>query len=374
MDLYIKNPTLETIGIIDAYTSLIWATRYYTAGDFELYLPATTAALKLLQIGNYVTRLDDDRAMIIEKISITTDTENGNYLTVTGRSLESLLARRIVWNLTTYAGTAEEFIRKLVNDNAIASGERKIPGLILGDSQGYAETTQKQVLGDNLYDVIVETCMAYGYGWKIALQGESFVFGLFKGVDRSYNQTENPFVVFSPEFDNLINSNYEVDFTNYANVALVAGEGEGIDQKTNTAGEASGLGRYEIFVDAGSASTNAEEEITEAEYLAILQTNGFAALAEREILKTFEGEVEPTIYQYKTDWNIGDIVQAVNEYGIHAAPRILEVIENDDDSGYKVIPTLQEWGVPNIIPGHILIDANGYALKDSNGAILIVEE
>ena len=40
MDLYILNKNFEKIGLIDTYESVIWTTRYYTYGDFELYIPA----------------------------------------------------------------------------------------------------------------------------------------------------------------------------------------------------------------------------------------------------------------------------------------------------------------------------------------------
>lgn len=46
MDLYVLNKNLETTGVIDAYESLIWTPRYYTYGDFELYLPATDYNIK----------------------------------------------------------------------------------------------------------------------------------------------------------------------------------------------------------------------------------------------------------------------------------------------------------------------------------------
>ena len=48
MDLYVLNKSLETTGVIDSYESLIWTPRYYTYGDFELYLPATDYNIKLI--------------------------------------------------------------------------------------------------------------------------------------------------------------------------------------------------------------------------------------------------------------------------------------------------------------------------------------
>lgn len=353
MELYIMNKSLETVGVIDTFTSIIWTKRHFSAGDFELYLPVTTNSINLLQTGNYIYRADDESVMIIEKIIITTDAENGNFLTVSGRSLESILARRIVWNLTVFVGYVEDFIRKLINENAIEPKEtnRTISNLILADKIGLEDRFLKQVTGDNLYEVIVEICTTYKVGWKITLnESKQFVFSLYKGVDRSYNQSENPYVIFSPEFDNLINSNYEKDTSTFLNVALVAGEGEGYNRKTQTVslGTPKDLDRFEIYVDAGNLSSNSDSEnpIDPTEYSNMLSEKGLEKLHETTVTTAFGGELETTsIYIYKTDWFIGDTVQIENEYGMTATSQILEVIESQDVSGYKVIPTFAEWEV-----------------------------
>ena len=48
MDIYVYNPDLEQLGVIDQYKSLIWANRYKDLGDCELYVPATEENLNLL--------------------------------------------------------------------------------------------------------------------------------------------------------------------------------------------------------------------------------------------------------------------------------------------------------------------------------------
>lgn len=348
MELYVMNQSYKTIAVIDTFTSVIWTKRYFTCGDFELYLPVTNELLNVLAIGNYVYRLDDDCVMIIEKIQIKTDVENGNFLIVTGRSIESILARRIVWNITNFNLNIVEVFRRLINANIINPNitERKINNFSFSSLVSSTETIQKQVTGANLMEVIVSLCMTYGFGWRIRLVNGTFIFELYEGVDRSYNQTINPYVVFSPTFDNLINSNYELDSTNYANVALVAGEGEGTARKRQIIGTASGLNRYELYVEANDLSTNTEPPLTPAEYTLALIERGKEKLAETIVSKKFEGDVEThNTYVYQRDWNIGDIVQIENEFGITATSRILEIIESEDSSGYSIIPTFEEWEV-----------------------------
>ena len=55
---------------------------------------------------------------------------------------------------------------------------------------------EAQYTGDNLYDVIQKICEEQGIGFKITLNDEKqFVFELYAGSDRSYDQTENPYVI-----------------------------------------------------------------------------------------------------------------------------------------------------------------------------------
>ena len=138
------NKSLITIGVIDTYDSVIWTKRCFSTGDFELYLPATPKNITLLQVGNYIYRSDDDTVMIIEKVQITTDYENGNYLTVSGRSLESILARRIIWKQTFYTGRFEDLIYKILNENAVnpTDTNRKISNLILDNKPGITDNNQ----------------------------------------------------------------------------------------------------------------------------------------------------------------------------------------------------------------------------------------
>ena len=81
-----------------------------------------------------------------------------------------------------------------------------------------------------------------------------FEFSLYAGLDHSYQQTTNPYVIFSPEFNNIITSTYTEDDIPFKNVALVAGVGEGDERVTISVGSASGLDRRELYVDARDIS------------------------------------------------------------------------------------------------------------------------
>lgn len=345
MLLYVLNADREIIDTVEVFKSLIWTTRFQATGDFELVLPASIKNFELFKNGKFLVRVDrPTQGMLIKNIQLQTDIENGDYLTVTGKSLSSLLEQRIIWEQTIVEGTPEECINDLVAFNLayFASQDRFIEPLTLGEYTESENTMKAQYTGDNLAETIQSICKAYGLGYTVDVDfqyGTFFTFRILHGLDRTSNQNKNPRVIFSSEFDNLLKTSYVLNTDNYKNVAKVAGEGEGTDRKTVTVGEGVGIDRYEIFVDARDISSN-EGEINEEDYSKQLIERGLEKLSEHKVVETIEGEAEPLInYKFGEDYDIGDIVEVINEYGISITARITEVIECEDDTGTYIIPS-----------------------------------
>lgn len=257
-DVYVYNKSLELIGIVDAYKSLIWANRYQSIGDCELYLPATNEALNLLQKDYYLARPDSDMVCQIKKIELDTSTEDGNYLIVTGLDVKRWLDQRIIWSTQTVDGNAEQFIRQLVNgaicNSALYARQIVKPNgqkmLFLGTAAGFTEVTTEQVTYKNLGEKVREYCLKFGWGYRVVFSDGAFYFQLYKGTNRTAT------VKFSESYENLATSSYVEDETNMGNVALVAGQGEGSERSRNVSGYAESVDRYEIYVDAKDISKN----------------------------------------------------------------------------------------------------------------------
>ena len=353
-EIYVFDRAFNLLGVIDEYVSTIWRPSYSDIGDFEIYLGATDKAVELLARDHYVVRacdiaVDDynnvtyKKVMIVKNVDVITDVENGDFLTVTGRELKYLLHQRIVWTQTTLSGTAENAIFRLANENAISptNAARAIPNLSLGDAAGLTDAIEKQVTGDYLDKAIVDICTAYNYGWEIYVYNDEMKLRVYQGLDRSYSQNERPYVVFSDEFDNLYNTEYQLNTEEYANTTLIGGEGEGLERIYTTVGEFSGLERFETFTDARDISQNkdSEDEIGSATYLALLQERGRENLASLSFTEGFSGEVLSDVaFVYGRDFDLGDLVSVVNKYGIGADVRVLSAIESEDESGTKLVP------------------------------------
>lgn len=344
MDLILLDTSFNTIAIIDTYESLIWTDRYQEAGDFELYLASSYTNLNLFQKNRYLWCKESEHLMIIEGISLSTDAENGNHLTVTGRSLESILDRRIIWTQTDLNNVNfQTAVQRILNENVInpSAADRKISNFIFeSSSDSYISSLRltAQYTGDNLYDVIVTLCKLFGLGFSITLNdGNQMVFKFYNGLDRSYEQTANTYVIFSSEFDNIINSNYAESDKELKNVTLVAGEGEGLERRTVTVGTGSGLDRRELFTDARDLQQGTE---TDSVYIAMLEQRGEEKLAETQSIKSFDGEVDYLrMFVYGVHYRMGDICEIVNDYGLESRVRVIEVVRSYGTEGYKLYPT-----------------------------------
>lgn len=352
MELLVLDTEFKSSATLDIFESLIWTDRYFECGDFEIYTPAESEIMKMLPKGYYLYLKESEHVMIVEDVEIETDVEQGAHLKITGRSLESILDRRVIWGQTVLSGNLQDGIKKLLNENAISPSDanRKIPNLSFQESSDVrikALTLEAQYYGDNLYDAIVDICKNVGAGFKIVLNGTNLVFSLYMGTDRSYSQVGNPYVVFSPGFDNLMNSNYIESTRTLKNVTLVAGEGEGSDRKTTTvylgASAASGMDRRELFTDASGISQTVEDgTLTDAEYISQLAQKGNEELSNNTETISFEGEADiSATYTYDDDYFLGDVVQVGNEFGNEARCRITEFVRSQDETGNEYYPTFE---------------------------------
>ena len=366
--LEVRNSNREIIGILDDFQSVIWETSYYSTGAFEVYLQAAPQYINMLQTGNYVTRPDDENIGIIENINVEYSEEFGKMIAASGRFAKSLLDRRIIYNTSgnitgklsispvISSGLVETAVRKLVTDHIISSPQtaRNISFITLGELQGITKkivdesgkNTQVQTSFGNLLEYTDEMLHSYELGAKMVFDRETLQlkYTVYEGKDRSRNNTQNNLpIIMSQEYDNFFSSKYEKNTAQIKNTALIGGEGEGADRFCTMIGiNAVGLNRREVWIDASAQSKTYElngeqKQYTDDEYLALLKSAGTQTIADYQIAERYEGELNVNTLTYKTDFNIGDIITVEdNELNIYINPRIITVIENQDESGYSI--------------------------------------
>lgn len=340
MQVVLAKSNFERIGLIEN-ASVIWNDRFYESGEYELYMPITQEHLELLSQSLYVIRDDNTNNIgVIQDVTLTHDSDNGDNIKVTGKFASGYyLSKRVVNSQTIIYNTIPNTIRGLVDQNLINPSEksRKIDKIVLGARPDtFTTNVSMQVTGDNVYDKVVEICKAYEIGLKMPLKNNKLYLDLYQGTNRSYAQYDNPFVVFSDDYDNLDNVEYTKTTSEVINFAYVAGEGEGSARKIVTAfngNEPTGEERNEIWVDQRNMSSN-DGEITNEELTEQMRLQGLEEL--KTFTENFSGDLLDTLgYEYNKDFFLGDIVtvQMKRWQGLYANVRIIEVTESEDENG-----------------------------------------
>lgn len=352
--------TLEAI--CDSFSSLLWDVEYYSCGAFEVYIAASPQNIEIFQTGRIVGRDDDKEHFgLIESVEIQTDAEDGDYLIVRGRFLMCLLERRIIYPTVNFTKetTYADIIKTVVQFNAVVSGKRKIPGLSVGISTGscWEQKTKLQISYDNLMRWIYTVCEKIGGTANIRLskttnEQYAMILELSQGSDRSIMQEENPHIVFSDGYNNLLSFSYSTDISEQKNFAYILGKGEGEERKRTTycnGSEPSHLERYEVYVDAKDMSDEEQENgetkpIPEAEYIELLKEKGKQSMVLPLTASESQIAVQSTQFQYNKDYFVGDYVTVEHRrFGLRQNKiQLIGMIESFDRNGRNLTPTFKE--------------------------------
>ena len=409
MFIYIFEPvysegiivSYERIGVIDEVESILWNPKYNDIGSAEIYASCDASYLELLRRGNYLYRDADEMFCKIEQMEITTDAQEGDYIIATAVDISNILSGRIIRDAFAFSGKVVDFVKKVLVDNVISPSveKRKIPNFRIDDSNfnEFTETIDTTIGNEDIGLLIIATCKAYNYGFKTTYDevADELVFKLYKGKNKA-SMDSDEYIEFSPEFANLISSNYKEDESLYKNIVYVsylsADEQVYLLSMFEGAKEPQGEGRREIFVDGTGTSREvtldvlrdlwgtvkrypatqgteiegyyytgtdtkvatfeikttdgvSEEKLiaTDNTYLKLIRIIGKNALMERVRMMSFTGEVDTVeSYEYKKDYSLGDIVRVKNEYGLEAEARIVEIMESEDaNNGYVCEPKFE---------------------------------
>lgn len=276
MDLYLLDETRTPIQVIDDYVMLVWTERYRECGDFELDLKTTRWKLSDFSPGRYLTKSDSSDMMIIESREISNDSEEGSSLKIKGRSITSILDRRL--NMSkfaniygessySYSGDVSEVVKQILDEEfinpklgrfieweeipgsawdspdgssrityehrngveIIDAPYRKMDEITIGDFQNFEiEVTRDCTQVEDCLSLIGDICKSAGVGFRLKFDEETknFIFELYEGKDRTTDQYDREPLYFSEEMSNVMYVDYYEDISTWKN-ALYAGGSEG---------------------------------------------------------------------------------------------------------------------------------------------------
>ena len=370
MELYVLDKNLDLLGVIDNFETLIRTRKYKEVGKFQLNLPATEDNIILMQDENIIYRKDDVEGGVINHIEYTVSDKGEKQLTITGNFITSYLSRRINWGTINYSGRVDLFMQKLITDNCISpSNSNRIIPLLEIVNTNYTDTISKQDSYSNLTDLLTDIANVNDFGYRVRIntrEGTRYLaFEVYKGIDRSVNQSDISPTVFSLDMENILTEDYIKDNSNYKNVTLIAGAGEGSERKTTIIGNNyKELDRFELYTDARDIQDTEQQEITDdegntttvdikipwSEYEPLLLQRGNEKLSECKKIETFEGTINTNANNvYKVDYDLGDIVTIYDkDLGIKLDTQITEIEETYEKGKVEIVPTFGN-NIPSLL-------------------------
>lgn len=382
MELLILDENYNQIGFFEEFESLIWEERYSEAGAFEIVCIPSEKTRKFMRAGNRVIRVDESEMIgIIYSAGSDFDEDGRERWTASGRFAEYLLHKRIVADYKNYNKKHPlDIAEDLIYRNAISPSDqvREIPNLQYQKADIPADAITGQYRGENLYDAIVSLCKSSEVGMRATLDDANKIVTIshYKGVDRTNIQTKNAPVTLSVDYGTLKSAAWAEDESEYANIAYVAGAGDGKSRKiVSTDRKASGESRYEMFIDARDLQQedSSGAALSEVSYTALLKQRGIEDLKERRIARNCDVEMNESAYKFREDFNLGDIVsfESGNLVGI---ARIESVTEYNSENGREFdagLEILSFTYADDVSNESAILDENYDAIYNENGVVLM---
>ncbi|MET0785749.1 MAG: hypothetical protein ABWY25_03510, partial [Paenisporosarcina sp.] len=308
-------------------------------------------------IGTIISHVDTYEIMMVENIEITEETAEDPEIVITGRSLECILDQRIVGmnlargnsTITQYSLNADwtwNHVVYLINDhigNATYTDDNFVNILAVSEVTGTVGTNEARTFKrESLYKTIQDLMTiddlgirtirrnTFGYGspnWTL--------FSIYRGINRANK------VIFSWKSGHLEQTEYLWSDKDIKNSALVVGRY--VNTVVDTAGVTK-FNRRSIVVDANDIDGNlgaAPSGAALTDVINKMQVRGRMAMDNHNRVTIVRSDISNmSTYQYRKDYDIGDLVMLDGNFGTSAVMRVVEYVEIEDENGENGHPTL----------------------------------
>jgi len=366
MEVYILDRLYRRSAVVDMFESVIWTERWAEVGDFELLISSTPVNRNLFTAGTAVALNASKRVMLVETIEDNTDDDGRTRLKIKGRSLEKILADRMLIDFDGlgvpkeklyYPGTPLAIAQMMFTHvcvNGVVNDYDVIPLYTTGTSYS-AETIAaptETILWEpepaNLLTLLQDICKVYEFGFRLYRNGDAgqLYFNVYTGNDRTTAQRVHNPTIFSPGLETVQNTTRLATIEKEKNVAYVFNEqgfeivyADGVDPTVD------GFYRRVLTVKVGkfmvTDALGNQVEPTATELSNHLIEQGKNELAKNQSLLAFDGEVnQHSPYLYGRDYELGDLVEMRDADGVGSNMRVTEQIFVHDGAGERSYPTL----------------------------------
>jgi len=359
-NFYVYNALMQRVGQIQNDDSVQWLESYQYPGEVKIVAHVTPENLAMLIAGNRIHNSESDTVARISNLDIER-TESEEIITVRADLTTELLSDRVVMG-TVNAKNVEQGMYTIYNQNV-----RGMP-IAAGSAHGYTETVDTEITWNSVLDALVTLAESSGLGFKVLFDPETGeeTLKVYKGVDRADDTSDDYVGYFGTDVGSVEKVTVTSGTTDYKNVAVVAGAGEGAARTVRivSLGNPTGENRRELYVDArdlqreyqkatptGQVDANGNptynystQKYTEPEYLAVLDQRGRDKLAECLITFTITCTIAQNNIFYGVDYDLGDRVPVkLPEYGIFATARISSVTKIYEKDGNTIVAVLSDF-------------------------------
>jgi hypothetical protein len=349
--------------MINGATSIMWVERYRNPGEFEIVAPLSSDLMNFLPIGSLISHVDTYEVMIVENHEVTEDSKGDPEIKITGRSLEAYFENRIVgMNSVRSNSTITEYvilsdstwnqIVQMINDH-IANGtytDDNLPNVVaIASVTGTGTFEQRSIKRTTLSQAVLELLAIDDLGVKIVRRN---TFGapngsstntnvvIYRGADRTAS------VIFSWKSGDLSASEYLFSDKNMKNSAVIIG------RYINTVYDTVGVTKYNrrsVIVDGGDIDGIYTAPPTGAQLTDVIskmQVRGRQELESQNLITITRADLaDISRFEYRKDFDVGDLISLDSNYGRITKMRVTEYVEIMDENGETGHPTLSLPGV-----------------------------
>jgi hypothetical protein len=362
------DPTILDEGeMFKAPKTIMWAERYRDPGEFEITDHLSSGLNTILPIGTLISHYGTLEVMFVENHEIDDSKSEDPIIKITGRSLEAYLENRIVgtnqirsnhyvtegyvlaasntWNQTVLLINDHINNNTNINDNFGNISASSIVSGITGVSEARLlkpEGVDKAVLDLlTIDDCGIKVIRRNPFGAPGGSTAQT-VFCVHNGADRSNT------VIFSWQGGDLDIVDYLWTDKPTKNSAMVIG------RYVNTYVDTVGFDKFnrktmivaaddiDGYLDAAPSGGTLSTIIGQ------MNTRGRQALEKQNRLTFSRADISDlSKYQYRKDYDIGDLISLDGNFGQIAVMRVIEYVEIQDENGQSGHPTFSLPGPPS---------------------------
>lgn len=294
IDLLGLDDNFEPVCYIN-FINLQWNRRYYEVGTWTAQILADDYDDRV----KYVYAHQRPELGLVERMETQHDIK-GDFVLLSGRFFESVLS----WKLA-YPHFEGEYTLPALSERMIQHNWYRVRKYDIFVSSEIPDTTvdikwENDPLGERMYDTLKTLEMSQSVLFDA--ENNSLTYNIWKGKDRTQEQTENAFALFSDDSSYVVSFKYTEDWSNFKNVCMIL-YGDGPSRRDRYLEGWEEQGERWIVINS---SEEEDKKIHEQEAYEELENYPIVREAEIDVVQDEDGLL------YLVDYDIGDLCDIVN--------------------------------------------------------------